>query len=254
MPLNIASRLARAVALSAILSSAILQPAAAADSAAPAKPVSHTWAGIAQWPDFEGGIWLPKRGPRAPGASPAYVQEVAARLKALGPIAPETLGNPYCLPTGGPFERIGEFFYSKDVIFIMEDEDFLSVRMIYMDGREHGDPDPSYYGHSVGHWEGDTLVVDTVGLLPEVTIAPKVPGNGKTHVVERFRLTDRDTLEQTVTQTNPEVLLKPLTTTQRYSIRRDLHVQEAECAQNNRDLPVEGKPNLDLTEPGSRSK
>jgi hypothetical protein len=232
----------------------ITAQAATAAGPAPGKPVARTWADIAKWPDFQGGIWLPRRGPRAPGESPAYMPEVAARLKALGPIAPETLGNSYCLPIGGPHDRIGEFFYSKDVIFVMEDEDFLSVRMIYMDGREHGDPDPSYYGHSLGHWEGDTLVIDTVALLPEVTIAPKVPGNGKTHVVERYRLIDRDTLEQTVTQTNPEVLRKPWTTTQRYTIRRDQHVQEAECAQNNRDLPVDGKPNLDLSEPGSRSK
>jgi hypothetical protein len=233
--------------------SSLASPAATASATGSTPVATRTWADVANWPNFQGGIWLPQRGPRAAGSreAPEYVDAVAARLKAIGPIAPETLGNAFCEPNGGPFERTGEFFYSKDVIFIMNDEDWLSVRMIYMDGREHGDPDPSYYGHSVGHWEGDTLVIDTVGFLPQVTIAPKVPGNGATRATERFRLLDKNTLEQTVTFVNAEVLKKPYTTSMRYSLRRDLHVQEAECSQNNRDLPVNGEPHIDLTEPKS---
>jgi hypothetical protein len=211
----------------------------------------RNWAAIAQWPQFQGGIWLQQRGPRpvTRDEPPAYLPAIAARLQAIGPIAPETLGNAFCEPLAGPFERTGQFFFSRDVILMMMDEDYLSVRFIYMDGRGHGDPDPSYYGHSVGHWEAGTLVIDTVGFLPEVTIAPKVEGNGATHSVERYRLLDANTLERVTTITNPTVLLKPWTSTVRYTIRRDLQVQEAECAQNNRDLPVNGATHIDLAEP-----
>lgn len=228
-----------ALALLLVCGAAAVLPVAAATS----------WSDLSQWPDFQGGIWVQQRGPRGAAAAPSYQPAIAAKLAALGPIAPETLGNANCEPLEGPFERIGEFFYSKDSIFIMLDEDFLSVRHIYMDGRAHGSPDPSYFGHSVGHWEGDTLVVDTVGFLPGVTIAPKVEGQGATHGVERFRLIAPDTLEQGVTIENPLVLTKPFTATHRYKLRRDLHVLEAFCSQNNRDLPVDGQPHVDLTAP-----
>jgi hypothetical protein len=214
------------------------------------QPAASTWADVAKWPDFEGGVWERERGPR-PDAPP-YQPEVAARLAALGPIRPETLGSANCEPTDGPFARMGEFFYSKDSIFIMMDEDYLSVRHIYMDGRTHDDPDPSYFGHSVGHWDGDTLVIDTVAFLPTVSIAPKVPGEGETHSIERYRLVAPDTLQLTLTIENPKLLQRAWTSTVRYRLRRDLHVQEAFCSQNNRDLPgPEGQVHLDLTPPKS---
>ncbi|MFT3905394.1 MAG: hypothetical protein QM718_03720 [Steroidobacteraceae bacterium] len=216
-----------------------------------ADAAARSWADVAKWPDFQGGIWVRERGPQSAESTPVYVPGVARALAARGPIDPSTLGSSTCEPQEGPFERTGEFFYSKDAIFIMMDEDYLSVRHIYLDGRVHGDPDPSYYGHSIGHWEGDTLVVDTIGFLPQVWIAPYVPGQGATHSVERIRLIAPDTLEQRVTLTNPQVLQQPWTRTQRFKLRRDLHVQEAFCSQNNRDLPVNGQPSLDLSAPRS---
>ncbi|MGC3981446.1 MAG: hypothetical protein QM808_09320 [Steroidobacteraceae bacterium] len=215
--------------------------AQAAETAKTTKP-TRTWADIAKWPKFEGGIWVRERGPRGNDTAPKYQPDVAAKLAAIGPIAPSSLGNSSCEPLGGPFERTGEFFFSKDSIFMMMDEDYLSVRHIHLDTTDHGDPDPSYYGHSIGHWEGDTLVIDTVGFLPGVTIAPKVEGQGATHTIERIRLTSPDTLEQQITIMNPKVLTAPYTTTQKFKIRRDLHVQEAFCSQNNRD--INGEPNL----------
>jgi predicted phosphodiesterase len=60
---------------------------------------------------------------------------------------------------------------------------------------------------------------------------------------------DADTLEQMVTIDNPGVLAKPWTHKNLFKIRRDLHVQEAFCAQNNRDIPVYGETHTDLTPP-----
>ncbi|MGC3980390.1 MAG: hypothetical protein QM808_03935 [Steroidobacteraceae bacterium] len=226
--------------------------ASAADKGgASTKPATeHGWTDLAKWPDLQGGMWLPVRGPRGSAEpAPVYVPTVAAKVAAMGPIDPGSLGNANCEPLDGPFERIREFFYSKDVIFIMADEDYLSVRFIYMDGRKHGDPDPSYYGHSVGHWENDTLVVDTIGFLPQVTLAPRVPNEGAMQAVERFRLIGKDRLQYQITLTDPKVLAAPFTRTITYTLDRQSHVQEAECSQNNRNRDVDGKEHVDLTPP-----
>jgi len=84
-----------------------------------------------------------------------------------------------------------------------------------MDGRKHPDPshlEPSVNGHAVGHWEGDSLVVDTVGFLG----GAGTPGGGRvglsTHLVERFRLLDGGKrLSVTFTWEDPAIYLKPHT-------------------------------------------
>src|SRR2546430_16842278 len=70
------------------------------------------------------------------------------------------------------------------------------LRRIYTDGRPHpDDPDPTFHGHSIGHWEGDTLVVDTVGVVPQAYIAISeaagVPNNGDMRIAERIYLASR---------------------------------------------------------------
>ena len=58
--------------------------------------------------------------------------------------------------------------------------------------------DPTFHGHSIGHWEGDTLVVDTVDIMPEAPLAVSeaagLPNNGDMHVIERIHLADKDIL------------------------------------------------------------
>jgi len=97
-------------------------------------------------------------------------------------------------------------------------------RFIYTDGRSHPDvKDPSYvpsgFGHSIGHWEGDTLVIDTIGFPPRVCDSRRpvmlVPGGGRakdtTHLVERFRLAGPDELSVTFTWEDSTVFLAPHT-------------------------------------------
>jgi hypothetical protein len=94
-------------------------------------------------------------------------------------------------------------------------------RFIYTDGRPHPDVKaPSYvptgFGHSIGRWEGDTLVVDTIGFAAQVCDSRRpimlVPGGGRakdtTHLVERYQLTAPDTLSVTFTWEDPTVFLK----------------------------------------------
>jgi hypothetical protein len=96
------------------------------------------------------------------------------------------------------------------------------ARHIYTDGRSHVNPDvfdPLSNGHSIGHWEGDTLVVDTVGFSNEGLTS--IPGGGRrtpdSHLVERYRLLDGGKgLSVTFTWEDPKVFQKPHTYGYRY--------------------------------------
>jgi hypothetical protein len=97
-------------------------------------------------------------------------------------------------------------------------------RFVYTDGRSHPDVKdrsyvPSGFGHSIGHWEADTLVVDTIGFPPRVCDSRRpvmlVPGGGRakdtTHLVERYRLAGPDELSVTFTWEDSTVFLAPHT-------------------------------------------
>ncbi|MGC3981282.1 MAG: hypothetical protein QM808_08495 [Steroidobacteraceae bacterium] len=221
-------------------SAALAQTAKAA-----AKPRAPTWADVAKWPDFTGGEWVIKGSlVNTSGASGAPLKpELAAR-----PAAPQDAAADGCKPRGLPGLVGGEFFYDKDSILLVVDFDYLVFRRIFMDGRSHEGADPTYFGHSVGHWEGKTLVVDTAALLPEVPVG-RVPGNGATHIVERFEPVDSNTLSLTITLTNPEVLTGPWVIKKTLVRLPELEVREAFCQQNDRNAPVNGKANTDLTPP-----
>jgi hypothetical protein len=83
-------------------------------------------------------------------------------------------------------------------------------RVIYMDGREHpANLKPTYHGHSVGHWEGDTLVVDSVGYNEKMWIdAEGTPHTKDLHMVERFTRETYNTLKYEVTIDDPGAYTK----------------------------------------------
>ena len=121
--------------------------------------------------------------------------------------------EPYgrCKPTGG-FRNIA-IPYGTDIVQVPEQQRMYifhtggshSFRTIYLDGREHpADLDPSYGGHSVGHWEGDTLVIDTVGFNERGWIdAYGSPTTSKLHLVERITRLDADTLSYEIIIDDP---------------------------------------------------
>ncbi len=86
-----------------------------------------------------------------------------------------------------------------------------SVRRIHMDGRAHPENWPfGWMGHSIGRWEGDTLVVDTVGLNDSTWLdRAGTPHSDQLHVVERFRRVDQDTLEIEFLFEDPKAFTKP---------------------------------------------
>ena len=139
-------------------------------------------------PDLSG-VWLnigDAVGTRAPIALKPWAQAIADELTKIKQDNP----GAYCLPQVAVptlMHYPQRFVQGPDrIIQIMEDMD-PSYRQIFMDGQPHPDPDlwnPSWYGHSIGHWEGDTLVVDTTGFN-EIT-----PGFGvhseALHIIERY--------------------------------------------------------------------
>ena len=99
------------------------------------------------------------------------------------------------------------------------------------------DPDLTIHGHSIGRWDGDALVVDTVGVIPQSYIALSegtgVPNNGDMRIVERLYLSAPDALSVELTITAPKVFTKPWTTTRLFVRRRVAlyDIVEGQCVQ-----------------------
>jgi hypothetical protein len=114
------------------------------------------------------------------------------------------------------------------------------ARHIYTDGRSHVNPDifdPVSNGHSIGHWEGDTLIVDTVGFSDEGLT--RIPGGGRrtttSHLVERYHLLDGGKrLSVTFTWEDPKVFGQPHTYEFRYyRSPKSMEAREFDCEANN---------------------
>jgi hypothetical protein len=109
------------------------------------------------------------------------------------------------------------------------------LRVIFMDGREHTDPDiavPSFAGESIGHWEGDTLVIDTTNFVDEhhwVNERRGLPGSDALHIVERIRMIDANTLQDELTFEDPKVYEGKWTVTKQMKRTNDRDLQEVRC-------------------------
>jgi hypothetical protein len=128
------------------------------------------------------------------------------------------------------------------------------VRHIYMNVPHSANPKPSWYGESVGHYEGDTLVVDTIGQNAKTFIDNyRTPHSDKLHVVERFRLTDGGQgLQADVTIEDPVTLTQPWRVAHKWR-KVQGPMTESRCAdgeminpfgQKTEPLPVADKPDF----------
>lgn len=98
------------------------------------------------------------------------------------------------------------------LVFFQRDH---TIRQIWTDGRKLPEPDEldlTWMGHSIGRWDGDTLVVDTIGMRTENWLTPGVPHSEAMHVTERYRRIDHDYLQIDVTVEDPKTLTKPWST------------------------------------------
>jgi len=124
------------------------------------------------------------------------------------------------------------------------------VRHVYMNVPHSAAPKPSWYGESVGHYEGDTLVIDTIGMNAKTVVdIYRTPHTEKLHVVERWRRIDNGQgMEVVFTVDDPDTFVKPWTAKRRYR-RIDQDFIEKICAENNTNIfdyhmPTAAKPDF----------
>ena len=148
----------------------------------------------------------------------------------------------YCLPPGVP--RLSTTPYpfrivqTPNLIIIVYEGGAHVWRQIFTDGRPHvADPDPTWMGDSIGHWDGDTLVVDTTGFNGKTWIDESgLPTTPSLHVVERFHRLDLGHMEIENTIDDPKAYTKPWKfTTHPLMLKGDL--MEYICQENNKDIP-----------------
>jgi hypothetical protein len=235
----------------------LLAAAASAQADEPTKkpvinppPTAQQWADLAKLPDWSG-VWNPKitdQDAQIKTNMPPWTPKAAAQITHM--LAEEKAGRPPpifvdCLPEGMPSwmlvsHNAMEFLFTPGRVSMLGESDGNRLRRIYTDGRSHpDDPDPSFHGDSIGHWEGDTLVVDTVGVFPEAYIAISeaagVPNNGDVHIVEHIHLSTPDILSDDLEITAPHVLTAAWKTTRIYFRQRarKFDIAEGVCLQGS---------------------
>jgi len=160
-------------------------------------------------------------------------------------------GPTFCLPHGMPQMMTAAtypveiFQTAKDFAFVHELQ--RNYRIIHLD-RGHLAPDditPDYMGDSVGHWEGGTLVVDTIGLSSKTTFDMLgAPHTDQLHLVERIRLINPDEFEDLITIEDPGTFSRPWT--ERATYKRTKHeIMEYICLDGNRNKVVGGLVTID---------
>ena len=253
-------------------------------------PTAADWTALAKLPDFTG-VWevglgggggraggrgtatAPGRG--APGAAPAgrAGNAPAGRAGGRGPgragpsLTPEYAAKTpdtqrftaNCLPPGLPAIMTQpypmEFLLTPGQVTIVI-EAYNQIRHIYTDGRPlPEDPDPTFYGTSIGHWEGDTLVAETVGF-EDIPRGLTFPHSDKMKIVERFKLTAPDTMSIQTTIIDPEALTAPYSMGARTLTRhRSWTIAEYICEENNRNyVDANGKEGVNLANPNAAAR
>jgi len=210
----------------------------------PAPPVPgpphdpHDLAGVWNARRGYGGNSFGRQGPEM--TDWAQQQFKLAKASNGGEFTLETTNDPViakCLPPGTPRIYLQPFPMQviqtpKEVMFLYEYDHI--VRYVYTDGRKHPDDlTPSYMGHSIGRWDGDIFVVDTVGFNDK-TWLDRIghPHSDQLHVIERFHRTDQNNLEIDITMEDPKALTKPWNAHFGFSLHADWDIMELACTDN----------------------
>lgn len=152
-----------------------------------------------------------------------------------------------CFPPGMPRMMVMvygmEFLQTPGQIAITSEWQAASRRVWLNQKHPPADElDPTYAGHSIGHWEGDTLVVDTVGIREDVPVNYSgLPHGPRLHIVERFTSKEPGILVNEITITDPDAFVAPWVEVQTYRYKPDLSLREFVCLENNRNVGPQGE-------------
>jgi len=205
------------------------------------------YAALDALPDW-GGIWFGQFRPGDAGGGPpklkgeykARYESYRADVLANDGVVKRARSN--CSPPGMPtimqtFQYPFEFIFAPGRVTINQ-EAWMQTRTIWTDGRAHEeDPDPTYMGDSIGHWEGDTLVVETIGINDALDLQRGMPRSPALVVHERIHLdpADPNVLLNEMTLDDPEALEEPFKVTVRYGRDRYGKLLEFQCSENDRN-------------------
>ena len=167
----------------------------------------------------------------------------AAVIKEWGANNAKDIPSARCLPSGVALMHyfgLNKLVQTPALLVNIGEMDVAASRQVFLDGRGHPkDMDPTWMGHSIGKWEGDNLVVDTIGFNGKSWIADTIPAafpyTEKLHLTTRFRRPDLGHLEMDVTFDDPGTFLKPWTMKTVSDLAQDEEVQEIICTENNQD-------------------
>lgn len=229
----------------------------------------NSWASILALPHLMGGSWSSGLKGLArrivlddlvyPPFKPQYLDQSKQRVAKILAGKADFL-DASCVPWGMPrlIYHLGgpTFMEEPGVIAIFSDV----ARAVWMDGRPHPkqDTDPNALvelnatGDSIGRWEGDTLIIDTVGVDPRVELFYGVPNGGDMHIVEAYRMTGPNTLTLKMTVDAPHVLAKPWIYTETYTRNPEPQIVQDDCypSDNREQADDQNGLKLDLTPPG----
>ena len=186
-------------------------------------------------PDFSGVWWSPvTTDPGKPEWTPWAEQIAGERNENNHLDSPKAR----CLPASVMFAgQLWEFVQNKDLIVWISDDDSPGFHQIYIN-REHPKfPNPGWYGHSVGKWDGDTLVVDRVAFDERMWLdGASHPHSDQLHIIEKYRRPDLGHLEMETTMEDPKALVKPYTMMRTAELAPNEEIYEFICTENNRDV------------------
>jgi hypothetical protein len=264
------------------LGSALVATTAMTQWAVYEQPTAADWTALAELPDFSG-VWERGGGGRGRGAAAGATgagraagpgagagpgraagggrggasptpEYAALRDQLRASQGPNQMAN--CLPPAMPGIMSQpypmEFLMTPGKVTIIL-EAFTQVRHIFTDGRGLPEiPDPTFFGTSIGHWEGETLVVESVGFNEFVTIGG-IPHSDELKITERISLLDADTMSIETTFTDPVALTEPYTTSATFARHRDWTLAEYICQENNRNFVTsDGEEGIILDNPGGQ--
>jgi len=181
---------------------------------------------------------------QAPALPTGFELPLESRLPRIGSIdqvAVDHIIDPVEIPqlltrlvnTPNPMEIVQT---DKKVVLLFEG--FNQFIIVPTDGRKHtADPDPTWFGESIGWYEGDTLVIDTVAFNGKARLDTiGHPFSDKLHLIQRYTRDSPDTLAYEITVEDPVMYSKPFTNKRVWRLRSDWELIEYSCMENNKDL------------------